>query len=238
VPSFLGKAGFSSNSYLEIYGTNLSQTTRSWGGADFNGPNAPTSLDGVSVMVNNKPAFVYYISPTQININAPEDTATGSVLIQVKNSVGLSNVGSATRATVSPTLQTIPQFAIGGKQYVVAQTTDFSAFIGNPGMLTGLNFVAPKPGDTVIIYALGCGPTNPATQAGVVAAQNSPLASTYEVQIGRTTAQVTFAGMVANTIGLYQFNVVIPNVAAGDQPIELAVEGVSNAQNLVITVGQ
>ena len=238
VPSFEGKAGFSSNSYLEIYGTNLSQTTRTWGGADFNGPNAPTSLDHVSVTVNGKPAFVYYISPTQININTPEDTATGPVLIQVQNSVGLSNVGSTTRAAVSPTLQTIPQFAIGGRQYVVAQTTDFSAFIGNPNMLNGLNFVAAKPGDAVIIYALGCGPTNPATQAGVVASQNSPLTSSYEVQIGRTTAQVTFAGMVANTIGLYQFNVVIPNVAAGDQPIELVVDGVSNAQNLVITVGQ
>ena len=54
-----------------------------WGGADFNGPNAPTSLDGVSVTVNNKPAFVYYISPGQININVPDDTATGEVAIQV-----------------------------------------------------------------------------------------------------------------------------------------------------------
>jgi uncharacterized protein (TIGR03437 family) len=234
----MGKSGFTSNSYLEIYGNNLSQTTRSWGGGDFSGANAPTSLDGVSVMVNNKPAFVYYISPTQININAPEDTATGAVLIQVKNSVGFSNVGSATRASVSPTLQTISQFAIGGKQYVVAQTKDFSSFIGNPGMLSGLNFLAAKPGDTVIIYALGCGPTNPETHAGVVAGQNSPLALSYEVQVGRVPAEVTFAGMVANTIGLYQFNVVIPNVPAGDQPIELAVDGISNAQNLVIAVGQ
>jgi uncharacterized protein (TIGR03437 family) len=238
VPSFQGKAGFSSNSYLEIYGTNLSQTTRTWSGSDFNGSNAPTSLDGVSVTVNDKPAFVYYISPTQININTPEDTATGNVLIQVKNSAGLSNVGSVTRAAVSPTLQTIAQFAIGGKQYVVAQTPDFSAFIGNPGMLTGLNFVTAKPGDTVIIYALGCGPTNPATHAGQVTAQNSDLASPYEVQIGRVPAKVSFAGMLANTIGLYQLNIVIPDVPAGDQPIELAVNGVSNAQNLVIAVGQ
>ena len=238
LPAFLGKSDFSSNSYLEIYGTNLSQTQRTWSGGDFHGSNAPTSLDGVSVTVNSKPAFIYYISPTQININTPEDTATGPVLIQVTNSVGTSNVGSANRARVSPTLQSIPQFAIGGKQYVVAQTPDFKAFIGNPGMLSGLNFVAAKPGDTVILYALGCGPTNPATQAGVVAPQNSPLTLPYEIQIGRVTAKVTFAGMAASTIGLYQFNVVIPDVPAGDQPIELVVDGVPNAQNLTIAVGQ
>ena len=71
VSAFAGRAGFSSNTYLEIFGENLSSTTRTWDGADFNGPNAPTSLDGVSVTVNGKPAFVFFISPTQININLP-----------------------------------------------------------------------------------------------------------------------------------------------------------------------
>ena len=55
--------------YVELYGSNLSTTTRTWAGSDFNGPNAPTTLDGVSVKVNGKTAFVYYISPSQININ-------------------------------------------------------------------------------------------------------------------------------------------------------------------------
>jgi len=32
--------------------------------------------------------------------------------------------------------------------------------------------------------------------------------------------------------------VTIPNVQAGDQSIELIVDGVPNAQNLVITIGQ
>jgi hypothetical protein len=41
-----------------------------------------------------------------------------------------------------------------------------------------------------------------------------------------------FAAMVSNSIGLYQFTVVVPNVAAGDQPIELSIGGVKNNQNL------
>ncbi len=236
--SFGGKAGFSSNTYVEIYGQNFSPVQRLWGGADFSGVNAPTSLDGVSVTVNGKPAFVYFISPNQININTPEDTATGSVLVQVKTPLGLSNPVVVNRARLSPTLQTVPQFLIDGKQYVVALTPDFSTFIGRPGMLAGVSFVAAKPGDTIAIYALGCGPTSPPTQAGTVAAQASALSSPFRLRIGGQTANVTFAGMVGGTIGLYQFNIVVPNVAAGDQPIDLEIDGVPNAQNLVLTVGQ
>jgi uncharacterized protein (TIGR03437 family) len=238
LPSFLGKAGFSSNTYLEIYGTNLAQTTRTWAGGDFNGSNAPTSLDGVSVTLNGKPAFVYYISPTQININTPDDTAIGPVQIQVKNSLGVSNAGTVNRARISPSLQTVPQFLIGGKQYVVALTPDFLSFIGRPNMLAGVSFIAAKPGSTISLYALGCGPTTPPTQAGVVAALASPLSLSYELRIGGVPANVTFAGIVGGSIGLYQFNVVVPNVAAGDQPIELTVDGVSAGQGLTIVVGQ
>jgi len=236
--SFGGKAGFSSNTYVEIYGQNFTSTQRLWGGADFSGVNAPTSLDGVSVTVNGRPAFIYYISPNQININTPEDTATGPVTIQVRAPLGVSNSVVVNRARLAPTLQTVSQFLIGGKQYVVALTPDFSTFIGRPGMLAGVSFVAAKPGDTVAIYALGCGPTTPPTQAGTVAAQASAIASPYQVRIGGQTATVSFAGMVGGTIGLYQFNVVIPNVEAGDQPIELEVDGAPNSQGLVITVGQ
>jgi uncharacterized protein (TIGR03437 family) len=238
LPSFMGATGFGSNTYAEIYGANFSTTTRLWGTADFNGINAPTSLDGVSVSVNGKPAFVYYISPTQININTPEDTTVGPVAIQVRGPLGASNTITVNRARISPTLQTVPQFLVGGKQYVVALTPDFSRYIGRPGMIQGVNFVAARPGDTVSIYALGCGPTSPPTQAGVVAAQGSSLASSYQLRIGGVPAPVTFAGIVGGTIGLYQFNVTIPNVAAGDQAIDLVVDGVPNNQNLSIVIGQ
>jgi uncharacterized protein (TIGR03437 family) len=144
----------------------------------------------------------------------------------------------ATRAQVSPTLLSVPQFSSGSTYYVVAQTPDFSTFIGPPNLVQGGNFEAANPGNTVIIFATGCGPTNPATQPGTLAAQNSTLTMPYQLTIGGTQANVTFAGIVQGTVGLYQFNVVIPNVPAGDQPIILTVNGVPNAQNLMITIGQ
>jgi uncharacterized protein (TIGR03437 family) len=238
VPSFLGKSGFSSNTYMEIHGTSLSQTTRLWAGSDFNGSNAPTALDGVSVTVNNKPAFVYYISPTQININTPDDTATGPVAIQVKNALGTSNIQMANRSRLSPAMHSDPNFIIGGKPYLVAFTPDFLTFIGRPNMIPGLAFAPAKPGSIISFYALGCGPTNPPTQAGVAAAQGSSVASSYELRIGGVAANVTFFGVLGGTVGLYQVNAVVPQVPAGDQTIELIVDGVSNAQGLSIVIGQ
>jgi uncharacterized protein (TIGR03437 family) len=167
----------------------------------------------------------------------PEDTVTGSVAVQVSTAEGASNIVTVTRSRLSPTMLTTPAFSIAGKQYVVALTPDFAAYIGRPNMLPGVSFVAPRPGSTVLIYALGLGPTTPATQAGVTASQNSNVALDLQVKIGGVEASVPFKGLLQGTIGLYQLNVVIPNVAAGDQKIEVTVDGVKNEQDLNIVVG-
>ena len=44
-------SGFTLGSWIEIYGSNLAADTRPWAGSDFNGINAPTSLDGTRVTV-------------------------------------------------------------------------------------------------------------------------------------------------------------------------------------------
>jgi uncharacterized protein (TIGR03437 family) len=104
-------------------------------------------------------------------------------------------------------------------------------------MIAGVAFVTPKPGDTVSIYALGLGPTNPVTQARVTAAQSAEVSLLLQVKIGDVDATVSFKGLLQGTIGLYQLNIVIPNVGAGDQKIELTVDGVKNDQDLTIVVG-
>ena len=133
---------------------------------------------------------------------------------------------------------TTAAFNVGGKQYIAALTPNFASFVGRPDLIAGVSFLLPRQGDVVSIYALGAGPTVPATQAGVTAPANSPLALPYQVKVGGVPASVSFAGLLSGTIGLYQLNVTIPQVQAGDQTIEFIVDGVSNDQNLYITVGQ
>src|ERR1022692_5235786 len=63
-------ATISQNTWVEIKGSNLSQTTRIWGGGDFDPVTGdmPTSLDSVSATVNGKLAYIYLLSPAQVNI--------------------------------------------------------------------------------------------------------------------------------------------------------------------------
>jgi uncharacterized protein (TIGR03437 family) len=50
---------------MSIMGEKLSATTRIWRGDDIVDGRLPTQLDSVRVRVNEKDAFVYFVSPTQ-----------------------------------------------------------------------------------------------------------------------------------------------------------------------------
>jgi uncharacterized protein (TIGR03437 family) len=140
--------------WITIKGLNLSATTRTWHESDFSGNNLPTQLDGVQVSINGKPAYVYYISPTQLNALAPDDTTTGPVPVQVANAWGRSNVVSASEGALSPAM-----FALGppDAKYIAAVRSD--------GAHLGPNTPA-RPGDLVLLYGTGFGPTTPAQPVG------------------------------------------------------------------------
>ncbi|MEO5925185.1 MAG: IPT/TIG domain-containing protein [Bryobacteraceae bacterium] len=220
--------------WIEIYGTKLSATTREWGGADFTGDRAPTSLDGVSVSIGGKPAFVWYISPTQLNVQAPDGIATGDALV-VTTAQGVSDPYVITAAARTPSMLAPPSFKVNGVQYVAALFSD-RAFAGRENLIAGVAFRPAKPGDTLVIYGVGLGATEPASPAGKVVAGTANLPNVV-VQIGGVSANVTFAGLVASSVGLYQVNVVVPNIPAGDVPLTVRVAGTAGAQNLTLTIG-
>ena len=240
IQSWGGRLDFSSNSYLEIYGSNFggpacSSGVRIWQGSDFTGSSAPTSLDGTSVKINGKPAYVYFVCDGQIAVNTPDDTATGPVPIVVTTANGDSNTVMVNKAKVSPALLTSPNFIVGGRQYVIAQIANSTTLVGKPGLVTGGTFQTIKAGDAITLYALGLGDTSPAVQAGVINPANGDVTLPLEVRIGGQTAQITFKAAPAGTIGYFQVNVIVPNIGSGDQTIEMVVDGVSNAQNLFLS---
>jgi len=75
--AFGGFSEIAPGSWIEIYGSNLASGTRGWAQSDFNGVNAPTSLDGTSVSIGGQAAFVDYISPGQVNALVPSNVSTG-----------------------------------------------------------------------------------------------------------------------------------------------------------------
>jgi uncharacterized protein (TIGR03437 family) len=231
--AFMGGERMSPGTWVEIYGSNLSTTTRSWAGSDFQGDIAPTTLDGVSVVVDGKSAFVGFISPSQINVQVP-DIGTGPVKLIVANAGGRAET-TVQSTKVSPALLTTPVFNVGGKQYAAALHTDFKTFVGRENLIPGVAFRPAKPGETIIVFAVGCGPTNPASPPGQIVRGLRTLTSPLQVRFGQTVAQAQ-GFMTPDVVGLCQLNVTVPNVAAGDHTLEATIDGVGNGQNLSVTV--
>jgi uncharacterized protein (TIGR03437 family) len=217
------------NTWVEVKGTNLAPAgdTRIWQGSDFFGGQLPTQLDGVSVTVNGKAAFVYYVSPQQINILTPPDAMQGMVRIQV-TSAGVASASVNVEAqAVAPAF-----FVFNGGPQVAAEHADGS-LLGSATLYPGLTTPA-KPGETVVLFANGFGPTSVPVVSGS-SAQSGTLPALPAIKIGGVTATVQFAGLIGP--GEFQFNVVVPGTLAdGDQPIAATYSGASTQAGTVITV--
>lgn len=224
-----GSPSIAPNTFIEIDGVNLAPPgdARTWQTADFVGNKMPTALDGVSVTVNGKSAYVYYISPTQIDVLTPPDAASGPVDVVVSVMGGASAAFTVNAQTVSPSF-----FTLGGNVYVAAEHAG-GALIGPTTLYPGQSTPA-KPGETVMLYANGLGPTSDPVVSGSIT-QSGTLSPLPSIQIGGITANVRFAGLVYP--GEFQINVDIPaSLANGDQPITATLGGVSTQPGTMITV--
>jgi uncharacterized protein (TIGR03437 family) len=224
-------------SWIEIYGTNLAAGTRNWGTADFNGVNAPTTLGGTSVSIEGMPAFVDYVSPGQVNAQVPSGVGTGTQFLTVTTAAGASAAYLVNVAAASPGLLAPASFNIAGISYVGALTAQ-GTYILPPGALAGVTTQRATPGETIVLYGVGFGPVTPAIPAGQIVGQTNTLAANLNVLFGSAAATVTFKGLAPSAVGLYQFNVVVPNVAASDMiPLTFNLGGTAGTQTLYISVG-
>jgi uncharacterized protein (TIGR03437 family) len=225
-------AGIQAGSWVTIFGSDLATTTRIWNTqTEIIDGRLPTELDGVKVNIGGKPAAVYFISPTQLNVQAPDDIGTGNVPVEVITRGGTSEAATAESRTAAPAFFL---FDPENRRYLAAVHTD-GTFLGKAGLFQGLTTRPAKPGDVVLLFGTAFGPTNPPVQAGRVFNGAAPLVTPPTIRIGNVQAQVQFAGMSGG--GLYQFNVTVPDVPNGDQAVVAELPGGSSTQqNAFITI--
>jgi len=229
------RATISPDSWVSIFGTNLSASTRSWQASDFVGNALPLSLDGVAVLIGGYPAAVSYISPGQINAQVPDGAGPGMVAVQVIAPTGPSGLGQVDAEPWAPNFFT---FSSGGTSYVAATYADGS-IVGKSGLFgNGVPARPAMPGDVISLWGTGFGPTTPSVPAGVLFSGAAPLPTSDQlaIAIGDVPATVLFAGL--SETGLYQFNVIVPEVPDGDQLVTAQVQGVSTQQTLYLTIQQ
>jgi uncharacterized protein (TIGR03437 family) len=219
---FGGQKGVAPGTWLEIYGANLAASTAEWTGNDFNGATAPNTMGGVSVTIAGKPAFVRFISPGQINVQAPDGIGTGPVPVVVKNGNGSSDPVIVTATDKLPGLLALGNGYVGALQG--------STVVGSPG------FTGVKPGDTVTLYGIGFGSVTPSIAAGQIAGALNSVTNPLKILFGQSEAIATYRGLGPGFVGLYQFNVTVPNVADGDYPVTVDLGGTGTGQTMKITV--
>jgi uncharacterized protein (TIGR03437 family) len=207
-------------SIFDIYGTNFaSSAVTAPPGAQL----LPTILGTTQVLVNGIPAPLFYAGPAQIVAQIPGAILTGTA------SVVVVNAGAAS-APVSVTVQqAAPSILTYGTNRAIVENQDYSLnSSANPA----------QSGSFAVAYVVGSGPVSPAIPDGEPAPL-SPLSRetlNTTVTVGGMPAQVLFAGMAPEFVGLVQINFQVPDLPAGNYPIEVVV-GTAQSNTPAMTVG-
>jgi len=222
--------GIAPNTWATIKGSNLSSVIDTWDKAVINGK-LPASLDGVSVTVAGQPAYIYYVSSGQINFVVP-DIGFGPEQVIVSNASGSSAPFTATSSQYGPAF-----FLWPGSQ-TVATRQDFTWAVKN-GTFSGTATTAAKPGDVVILWGTGFGPTSPLAPVGI----QIPSDQTYStgtlpaITINNVAATVYGAALAPGNAALFQVAIQVPDSTPdGDWPIQATIGGVQSQTGAVLSV--
>src|ERR1017187_9468577 len=153
--------------WMEIYGTNLANViSQTWATADFTGNTAPTVLGGTTVTIGGQPAFIDYVSRTQVNAQVPSNIHPGSQRVIVTTPGGNSTAYSITVNVTEPGPLAPTVFNLKAGQYIAAVFSDGVTFVLPPGSITGFTSARAKPGDTIVFFGVGFGTVAPNSPAG------------------------------------------------------------------------
>jgi len=233
VPLFSASPTIQPGEWVSIFGSNLASGATSWNG-DF-----PTSLNGTSVTINNRPAYLSYVSPGQINLQAPDDTAAGSVSVVVKTSGGTAT-STVTLGQFGPSFCLLDGKHVAG---IILRSDGSGAYgggtydiVGPTGTSLGYKTVAARAGDVIELFGVGFGPTNPTVLAGKAYSGAAPTTNPVQLSINNVAVPPAFAGITS--AGLYQLNVgpLPAGLGTGDVKLQATVGGVQTPSAVVISL--
>ena len=208
------------NTIASLYGTDLAYVTRALASSDIHANSLPTVLPntGVRVLVNNLFCHIYFVSERQVNLLIPSTLVPGPAeLILVVE----SRAGPPVKFTLA---EAAPALFVQPENLVIATRPDGSLITRES---------RARPGDWVILYATGLGPTTPAAGYGALARSAAPLARFADFQVLLNGAPVPaghigYAGLAPGFAGLYQVNLQVPEAVPPDPELRLAASGQSS----------
>jgi uncharacterized protein (TIGR03437 family) len=200
------KPSFAPGSVLSVFGSGLSAVTQSASSVPL-----PLSISGVAALVNGIAAPLYYVSPSQLNVQIPYETTPNSPAMLSVNNNGQVTTQSFQVSTVAPGI-----------------------FTDSTGALVPT--AAAALGQEILFYITGGGAVSPAISDGAAPAASTALADlprptqATTVTIGGAQATIDFIGIPSGLVGVTQINVQVPNgIPFGAQPVVVTVGGVASA---------
>lgn len=225
--------------FFSVLGSALSDTAGDWSTA-FTGRNAPTLLNGTRVLINDRPAFISYTSPTQINAIAPEGI-TGAATVVVERNGVRSVPATVTTRRLNPSFFAYSQ---RNGRYIATVAADNSAYIAPADLfgvsaINGLAIRPARPGEFIVAYGMGMGPTNPAVPAGELPPARDgghPVTGTVSMTFGSgRSVTPTYVGL-SSFAGVYIVVFQVPQLPPGDYALRISVDGIESPDNVVIPV--
>ena len=197
-------------SLFSIFGNGFSQQTASATSLPL-----PTSLASTQVLMNGQPVPLDYVSPSQINAQVPLETPVSTPV-----AISVVNAGKQSNTTTLNTLPAAPGIFTYGQNQAVVQNRDLS--VNSPTN-------PAHTGDVVVAYLTGGGAVSASgswVTGGASPGGLSPVTSSYSVTVGGQQAQGMYLGLTPGFVGLYQANIKVPQIAPGNYPLSITVNGV------------
>jgi uncharacterized protein (TIGR03437 family) len=190
------------------------------------------------VTINGKPAYLWLVSPTQINLQAPDDTATGTVAVVVTTAAGTAT-STVTLAPSGPSFSLLDAKHVTGIILRSDRTGGYGSgaydIVGPTGSSLGYATVAAKAGDLVELFGVGFGPTSPGVPAGRAFSGAAAAIGNVQLLVNNVSVTPSFVGL--SSAGLYQINIVVPpGLGAGDVPVTAIVNGVQTSSGRVLSL--
>jgi uncharacterized protein (TIGR03437 family) len=180
----------------------------------------PDQLLTTSVAVNGTAVPLFYVDSGQIDAQMPWDVPGNSVAsVVVTNGTSTSNAA----AVYVPAAGT-PGISTYGNNRAVVINAD-----GNVNSASD----QAKVGDEVVVYFTGGGPVQASgtlTTGSPDPSGLSPVTAPLSVTVGGEAATIDYIGLTPDSIGLYQANFIVPQIAKGTYPVVITISGyASNA---------
>lgn len=218
---------YAPNTFVTVYGVNLAFTTVALNQGDIAAGTLPTALPGtgVRVLINSILADIYYVSPGQINLLIPNYLTAGPAVLQIEADGLAGPAIPITLGAVAPAMYEIDANTISAT-HLNGQTITANA--------------PAQPGEVIVLYATGLGPTLPEQLPNQIPTGAATLATPgFGVWLNGTAVDpslILYAGVTPGYAGLYQVNVMLPADVAPNPELQIGWSGQLSPAQLYLPV--